>query len=315
MSEGTADYTFVRTSMDNIHLLVPLYNRTFGKNVDATYLQKKYNTRWTTNKQFFGYLALNAKGEAVAHHTGIPFLFRFGDKEVLAAHSCDSLTSEELRGKGFFTLMGKMTDEMLKQEGFQFIFGYANENSLPAATKKLGWQFMGSLTGFKIPVRTIPLEKICRRFRFPYRAYLKFVDLVFRKNKTTDLIPNSCIEGENGGIVRDEAFYAYRCFSFNRRVKVGGVNVWFKLMGQLCIGDIERVEEEALLQMIKKLKRKCFWLGINEIIFQVSPGTYHEALFAKHFPSFVSWATLYNNFNSDVDFSKLKLTFGDLDSF
>jgi hypothetical protein len=211
--------------------------------------------------------------------------------------------------------MGKMTDEMLQREGYQFIFGYSNENSLPAATKKLGWKYMENLKGYRIHVRTLPLEKICRRLKFPYKAYLAWVDFVFRNQKTHEVVPNSCIEGENGGIVRDEAFYAYRSFSFNRRVKVEGVKLWFKLYAQLCIGDIERVGEEQMLQMLRKLKGKCFWLGIDEIVFQASAGTHNEVIFAKHFPSFESWATLYSNFTSEVDFTKLKLTFGDIDSF
>ncbi len=315
MSEEQPDYTFVRTSKDNIHLLVPLYKEAFGKVVTTDYLVKKYTTRWTRNGQFCGFLALDKEGKAVAHHTAIPFLFRFGDKEILAAHSCDSMTAAELRGKGFFTIMGKMTDEMLAREGFQFIFGYSNENSLPATTQKLGWKYMENLSGFKIKVRTLPVEKICRRLKFLYKPYLAWVDFVFRHNRTNEIIPNSCIEGENGGIIRDEGFYAYRNFSFNRRVKLAGVNVWFKLQAQLCIGEIEKVGEEQVLEMLKKLKRKCFWLGINEIVFQASPGTHHEVIFAKHFPRFVSWATLYNNFNSEADLSNLKLTFGDMDSF
>lgn len=315
MTQVSDEYQFVRTSLDNIHLLVPLYYTAFGRRVDADFLRRKYHTRWSVNGQFFGYMALNAKGEAVAHHTGIPFLFQFGGRQVLAAHSCDSMTAAELRGKGFFTIMGKMTDELLRKEGFEFIFGFANENSLPAATKKLGWQFMGNLNGYKIRVRTLPLEKICRRLRFPYRAYLALVDFAFRRHRTQAVIPNSCIEGEHGGIVRDEAFYAYRSFSFNRRVELEGVKLWFKLYGALCIGEIEKVPEAEVLKMLKRLKRKCFWLGINEIIFQASPGTYHELIFSRHFPGFTSWATLYSNFSSEVNFEHLKLTFGDIDTF
>jgi hypothetical protein len=307
-------YTFVRTNRDNVHLLVPLFEEVTGRAVTVDYFIKKYTTRWTKGGQFWGFLALNREGRAVAHQMGLPFMFQFGDQQVLAAQSCDSLTANELRGKGFFSVLAKMTNEMLRQEGAQFIFGFSNENSL-AATTKLGWKFMEHLVGYKIKVRTVPLEKICRRVGVLYGPYLALVDFAFRKQRVAEPIPNSCIEGENGGIVRDEAFYEHRCFSFNRRVKVGGVRIWFKLFGQLCLGEIERVPEAEVLEMLSKLKRKCFWLGINEIVFQASPGTYHEVIFARHFPSFESWATLYSNFCSSVDFTELKLTFGDIDSF
>lgn len=315
MTGDIGDYTIVRTNKDNIHLLVPLFNETFGASVSEDYLLKKYTTRWTKDGQFYGHFVLNKSGKAVAHHTGIPFLFKFGDREILAAHSSDSITSAELRGKGLFTIIGKMTDELLKREGFEFIFGFSNENSLVAVTKKLGWKPIENLNGYKIPVRTFPLEKICRRLRFPYKAYLAFVDFAFRNQKTNFAIPNSCIEGDHGGILRDENFYNYRSFSFNRRIEVSGVKLWFKLHGQFCIGEIEKVDEASVLKMIKKLKRKCFLLGIDQIVYQASPGTHHELTFAKHFTGFTSWAIMYSDYSSGIDFSKLKLTFGDIDSF
>jgi hypothetical protein len=87
MSGTPSEHSFVRTSSENIHLLSPLYKEAFGRDEPAEYFIKKYTTRWTKNGEFCGYMALNTKGECVAHHTAIPFLFRFGDQDVLAAHS------------------------------------------------------------------------------------------------------------------------------------------------------------------------------------------------------------------------------------
>ena len=308
-------YRLERTTSRNIHLLVPLFREVSGRDVTEEYLLRKYTTPWTKDGQFYGYMALDGNGRVVAHQTGVPFQFRFGDRLVLAAQSCDTMTSAELRGKGIFTILGTKVDQLLAEEGFAFIFGFTNENSLAAFTKKLGYKYLDTLKGYRIRVRTLPLERICRRLRFPYRAYLALADLAFRGIRITEPIPSSCIGEGTAGIVRDEEFYRYRSFSFNRRVRLAGVPLWFKLEAVLGIGEIGVATDEDFLRMIVALKRWCFWLGIDEILFQASPGTRNESVFSRHFPAFDSWVALYKDYSGSVDVGTLKTTFGDLDSF
>jgi hypothetical protein len=308
-------YRLERTTSRNIHLLVPLFRVVSGRDVTEEYLLRKYTTPWTKDGRFYGYMALDGNGRAVAHQTGVPFQCRFGDRIVLAAQSCDTMTAAELRGKGIFTILGTKVDQLLAEEGFAFIFGFTNENSLAAFTKKLGYSYIDTLKGYRIRVRTLPLERICRRLRFPYRPYLALVDLAFRDVRITEPVPSSCIGDAGAGIVRDESFYRYRSFSFNRRVRLAGVPLWWKLEAALCIGEIGGARDEEILGMIAALKRRCFWLGIDEILFQASPGTRNETAFSRHFPAFESWVVLGKDLSGSVDPGALKTTFGDLDSF
>ncbi|MFN7987410.1 MAG: GNAT family N-acetyltransferase [Thermoanaerobaculia bacterium] len=308
-------YRLERTNARNIHLLLPLFREVSGRDVTVDYLLRKYTTPWTKDGWFHGYMALDRAGRVVAHQTGVPFRFRFGDRLVLGAQSCDTMTAAELRGKGIFTILGAKVDQLLAEEGFAFVFGFTNENSLAAFTKKLGYRYLDTMKGYRLRVRTLPLERICRRLRFPYRAYLSLVDRAFRSLRIGEPVPSSCIGPGTAGVVRDEAFYDYRGFSFNRRVRLAGVPLWFKLEAALCIGEIGEATEESFLGMIAALRRRCFWLGIDEVLFQASPGTRNEVLFARHFPAFDSWVALYKDLSGSVDVGTLKATFGDLDSF
>lgn len=304
-----------RTTSRNVHLLVPLFREVFRREVSEDFLLRKYTTPWTRDGQFHGYMVLDAKGRAVAHHTGIPVRFRFGDRLVLGAQSCDTMTAAELQGKGVFTLLGKKVDQLLRDEGFEFIFGFANDVTVVAAPKKLGWARLGNLKGFRLPVRTLPLERVCRRLRFPYRAYLALVDAVFAPARMAEPVPSSCAEDGHGGVERDEAFYGYRCFTFNRRVRLAGVPVWFRVDSALTLGEIGPATEKDFLAMVRALRRRCFWLGISDVYFHATPGTRNEVLFSRHFPSFESWTTFYGDFTSAVDVASLRLTSGDIDSF
>lgn len=313
--EIAGGYRLQRTNARNVHLLVPLFREVFRREVTEEYLLRKYTTPWTKDGQFHGYMVLDADGRAAAHHTGVPFRFRFADRLVLGAQSCDTMTAARLQGKGVFTLLGKKVDQLLRDEGFEFIFGFANDITVVAAPKKLGWARLGSLRGFRLPVRTLPLEKVCRRLRFPYRAYLALVDAVLARDRFDEPIPGSCAADGHGGVERDEPFYRYRTFSFNRRVRLAGVPVWFRVEASLTIGEIGPCSEEAFLAMLRALKRRCRWLGIDAIYFHATAGTPNEVLFAKHFPAFDSWTTFYGDYTSTVDVASLRLTSGDLDSF
>ncbi len=306
---------FERTTARNIHLLVPLFRDVFGTERTEEHFLRKYTTPWTRDGLFYGFFVLDRNGRAVAHHTGIPCRFRFGDRLVLGAQSCDIVTAAEFQGKGVFTLLGQKVCELLKESGFEFIFGFANDVTVVAVPKKLGWKQLGVLAGYRIPVRTLPVARACRRLRFPWRAYLALVDRVLEPARIDEVVPSSCVDEGHGGVERDETYYGYRRFSFNRRFRLGGVAAWLKVDAGLTLGEIGPATEEQLLAMLRALRRRCFWLGIDTIWFHSSPGTPVETLFARRFPSFRSWTTFYGDFTSSVDVSTLRLTGGDIDSF
>lgn len=303
-----------RTTARNIHLLVPLFREVFGTTVTEKYLLGKYSTPWTRDGLFHGYVLLDSSGRAVAHQAGIPFRVRFGDRLVLAAQSCDSMTAAGLRGRGVFPLLISAVDRLLAEEGFAFVWGYGNEKSLPVF-QKFGYRPLDTIRGYRLRVRTIPLERLCRRSRVLRPAYRALVDLAFRGRRVTEPIPSSCTGEGRAGVERDETYYAYRGFSFNRRVRVAGVPVWFKLDGALCIGEVGPTDDEGFRRMMAELRRTCFRLGIDEILFQASVGTRAEAHFSRHFPAFESWLALYKDLSGSVDVTTLRTTFGDLDSF
>ena len=66
---------------------------------------------------------------------------------------------------------------------------------------------------------------------------------------------------------------------------------------------------------IDELKQMARARGLTKIVFQASPGTHLERIFASRYPSFDSWLLGYRSFSSSFPLDQMKCTYGDLDTF
>jgi hypothetical protein len=76
-----------------------------------------------------------------------------------------------------------------------------------------------------------------------------------------------------------------------------------------CSKDID------LKKAINKLKKIAFVLGVNEILFQVSPNTMQFNYLNKLLLPKDSWLIGYLMFCEDIKFSDFEFTYANLDTF
>lgn len=90
--------------------------------------------------QVFGTDAV-VDGVVVAHYACVPALVRVrGRANVRALLSLNTATHPDHQGKGLFTRLASDTYERAAADGFEVVFGVANQNSIGGFSRKLGFQ-------------------------------------------------------------------------------------------------------------------------------------------------------------------------------
>ena len=93
----------------------------------------------------------------------LPWGVRFGDHVEVAGQLIDVATGSAHRGRGLFAYLAEMVREECEAAGVGFLYGFANEAAFPIWVKKLGYEHTDDLVEYRLPVRTVPVERIARR--------------------------------------------------------------------------------------------------------------------------------------------------------
>ncbi len=308
-------YTIVPLSLENIKDLSYLYKNVFGNSVTLSLVKKKFDTSYL-GKSHFGHLAYD-NDKPIAFHGAIPVLMQHKGKQEIAAQYGDAMTLPDYTGNGLFTILGKHTDKQLLEAGIRFVWGFPNQNSEYGYLNKLDWQYKERMLGFKIKTTNLPLEKIFKRNNITRGLYDKYIKKTFEKYKTDVPLKGSVfLNNEIISAVRNNDYYKYKAFADNFTIKLNNVLFWIKIKNGLLIGDVEVSNESDFDKALEKLKSIAAKSGIGELIFQASPDTQIASLMINRADEqFESWAVGFKNFNSDFPLERLKLTFGDLDTF
>ena len=308
-------YTITPLSLKNLNDLCFLYKKVFNNDVSLEMISKKFETSYT-GISYFGHLAYSNK-KPVAFHGAIPIIMTYNGKEELAAQYGDAMTLKEHTGNGLFTKLGKLTDTKLKEAGVKFVWGFPNQNSEYGYMNKLNWKYVDRTQGFILKTNSIPIEKFAQKFNFTKNILQRNITSVFEKHKTNKIIKSSVLnEKEYVTTLRNKAYYDYKSFTGNFKIDIDGVLFWIKIKNGLLVGDIESPNEKLFFQALQKLKLMASNCGIGELVFQASPNTsITKLLDSLNVEKFESWAVGYKNFNSNFPLEKIKLTFGDLDTF
>ncbi|MBQ4821775.1 GNAT family N-acetyltransferase [Aquimarina sp. MMG016] len=309
------DYQIIALSRENIKDLKYLYKAVFNNDVSLDFIHKKFDTTYL-GKSYFGHLAYD-NGNPIAFHGAIPMLMEFEGKKELAAQYGDAMTLANYTGKGLFTKLGKLTDTQLKEAGIRFVWGFPNQNSEYGYLNKLDWLYQERMCGFSIKTSGLPIEKLSRVSKISNKLYQKHITDVFNPYKTQASINGSVFKNNHVvSTVRDQNYYDYKAFGDNFTIELHNSLFWLKVKNGILIGDIEITNEEDFDKALDLLKKIASKNGIGYITFQSSPNTLISSLLEKRTDhQFQSWVVGYKNFNSDFPLEKLKLTFGDLDTF
>jgi hypothetical protein len=311
---GTNEYTVERLNRSNLPDLVKLHAAVYGE-LKTGYFTGKYDTSYT-GISYIGFLAYNNNRVPIAFYGVTPCFLTYGNEEILAAQSVDTMTHPEHRYKGMFVELSHKTFELCKESGIRVIFGFPNQNSLHGAIHKLGWKMTGFMDYFNIPVKTIPLYSLSRRFQSFKKLYAWYTRLILSKFLLPEKGLSNSMKEEGFAVVnRTTEYLQYRTYSATRLIRAGKCKAWIKLSDSLMIGDIEGANKHNFPELLKELKRIAALLGIRQVQFHCSRETGLHHLFSQSITPVPSFHMLFQDFGSPIPIEKVKFTLADIDIF
>lgn len=269
------NYKIEQVSQNNLFHLQFLYKKAFHLNVDLDFITKKFNTD-CFGVSYIGYLAIDKMSlEAAAYYGVFPVRCEINNTICLAAQSGDTMTHPLHQGKGLFTQLAKLTYELARAKGINFIFGFPNKNSYPGFVKKLGWNHYGDLNNYIFKTGTLPIDKIAKKNKFANFFYKKFVAGRCKKSIITTQPANSLKKqgDEFGSVLHDSYFFEYKKYSTYQVLRVKDVSCIIKVDGRLWIGDMDYCEEQKFLETVKCLIALAKSIYCSSVQFTVFKGS------------------------------------------
>jgi hypothetical protein len=204
--------------------------------------------------------------------------------------------------------------DLMRREGVRFVYAYHSENTFHSC-KKLDWQLAFTMKGFLIKTNTVPIAKAVRKIG---RLKSRYDDYVLGVLKSFETSQND-FENSNSdsGLyhIYNLDFFSYKCFTDNLISELESVKFWLNISSRISVGDVRFNSEKDLVNGIEALKKLANKLGLNEILFQTTPGTNLEQVLSKRYDGFESWKVGYCMFDKDMEMGEFRSNFGELDTF
>jgi len=280
------DYSFKRFSPALIEDFRYIYEATNNQKMDASLILKKFDTL-PFGVDYVGFLAYSSTGEPAAYYGVFPVLMKSPTGNLLVAQSGDTMTHPSHRGKGLFKTLYYKTEELARELGILFFFGFPNKNSHPGFTK-FGWSTPFLSNQYSILLKQSYFSRIFRKvlpgiFYASRQAGLNKLCIStgeFIKHKPAYHSTNYYIE-------REKPFLSYKSYSQNSFLKFENGYIWMKSEGDLFyIGDVFPHNFNRTEALLKEIKTKAQKLNFSKILFYVSSNSnYNEVLekvFSKH---------------------------------
>lgn len=298
--------------------LVPLFRESFRRpDFNLEWLKKKYACEYE-GICGFSCVAFSEGGQAAASFGMLPWPICFGERMEIAAQAVDAATHREHRRRGLFTRLAEMAREVCESAGVSFLFAlpHPKGGSYPGFVRNLGYKHIDDLVEYRLPIRTIWMERVARRvgpLRGPYERHLQ---RTLRPHLPVDsVLDNSLFSEGFAATRRDQAFHEYKKFAGNRVLAVDGGRVWLNINRGLLVGDLEASSEWEMERTVRELEGLGVRLGVHQIVIQASKDTRFSRFFEARFPPFPCLAVVYQNLRSQIPADKLRFTLGDHDNF
>ena len=135
--------------------LIKLYKTVFPNLVLDNFIQ------WKNKKNPFGdgdnfTLLMMDDENIIAQYTVVPKHFYIYGEKFLCVQSIGTMTHPNYQGLGISTYLAELLYEYAKKEGYYFVYGFPNKNSIYLFEKKLNWINFGRLDLF---LKEITLKK------------------------------------------------------------------------------------------------------------------------------------------------------------
>ena len=312
------EYTLHRLDAGRLQDLDKLHEAVYGFAPSPGHFVQKYRTAYT-GVEYVGYIAYALNGVPVAYYGVIPCRLQCGDRRILAAQSADTMTHPGYRMKGMFVELSRICFALCQKLGIRVLFGFPNDHSYHGAIK-LGWQAVGRMDRFTIPVRSIPLPGIVRRLPMLRGLYRRYCERVLGsiREESPGLENSFGLQGF-GGVCRDEAYLHYKTYHPTHVIRIDDLRVWIRIRDGLLLGDLVArgrvLTSEDCVYVIDRLKKLARRLGLPYVTFIVSEDTHVHRLFTGLYSPSPSYPVLVQDFGAQMDLHRLRFSFADLDIF
>lgn len=314
---GTA-YRLARIEVPDLAPLVPLFRQVYRRrDFTRDWLQKKYACEYNGMKAFVC-VAFAEQGQAVASLGVLPWPIRFGDRTELAAQIVDGATHHDHRRRGLFARLAEMAVDRCRSSSVSFLFGFAQTqaNSYPALIRYGGFTHVDDLVEYRVPIRTLWVERVARRLGGLDAIYARYVDRTLSACAPSDpILHNSLLSEGFAATDREKRFHEYKSFAGSRVLAVEGGRVWMKVRRGFNVGDLEASSESDMERTVCALEGLAARLGVHQILFQSSKDTRRSRFFAARFQPSPCLTVLYRNLDSQIRPEQLRFSLGDLDNF
>lgn len=311
-----ANYLFYKLENDHYTVIQELYKRSFGMYKTINEIKHKYNTdKWMFRN--LGFLAKDENGDNAGYYGAFPITMNIDGKPHLVAQSGDTMTAPEHQKKGLFVELAKQTYMLAEKEGFSFVFGFPNENSLPGFKNKLNWIFTGYMQDFKIGNKTIPICELSSKsncIKKIYKFYLKIALNTYRlsaeKNglEFYDKLPYAFIP-------KDANFFKYKRTDFTYLIKMKGFILLVKLDVHLVIGEVKEFPKDKIKDFLKTVNQLAKLTLSKETVFSVSKNHWLYDYLSSEITPTNGLPIGYISFKPDIKLEDVVLTRADYDTF
>ncbi len=307
-------YIIERLGKHNLGDLDKLHRMLYSRHHPPDYFEKKYDTAYT-GVEHIGYIAYNDKRAPIGFFGVVPCFIRYEHQLHLAAQSVDTMTHPNYSFKGLFLHLATITLELCREEGIVLVFGFPAQSTVYSFMMKLKWQMTEMMDCYIVPVSIIPAERWIKKLNFTKKLYHRYQQKILREYVVdTDGVENSILKDGFAGVNRNPHYLKYRGYHKTYVIQIGSSLLWVKVRNGLVIGDID-CKPQDFDDMMEKLQKLAFKLGVHRILFHTSHQTRLATMFAERYESVPSYYVLFKDLGSKIPLDRVKFTFADIDHF
>lgn len=311
------DYVIQRLSKENIGDVARIHKAVYKRELPLEILLKKYDTSHL-GIEYCGHLAY-FEGKPVSFCGIIPTGCHCDNKIEISAQLMDIMTISSHERKGLFSLLTHKTFDLAKEMGITFVWGFGTAISKRVLIEKLGFHCDEHVQGYRFVAHKSIFNKLLGKVPFLRSVPEQKAMRILQKYTTNRTFQGSLFDlTDSPMITRNATYFHYKSHSTAFFIELENVLFWIKLHPHhgIMIGDIEAASEDQLRKGIRAFKALTNRHGLGTVIFQTSPGTSTEKVVIELADStFSSWGLCYRSLTSEFPLEKLKVTWGDLDTF
>lgn len=280
---------------ENVGLLYTLMFEVYGRRKPRGFFEAKYDASYCGQSSTGAFAVQD--GKALSFAGVVPAIFQIKGKQAFGGQSCDTMTVPAVRRTGVGSLVAREAHRRAKLQGIDFIYGFANQDSAPWLTNKLGFTSLGQMNRYTIPLRTNVFRRVLRKTGLGRLA-----------KHSEDKIDNVVLFEGFDGVLYTPEFIKYKSHNHNFILGAKGSKLWLSQGGGLA-GAFQGGDVNEALNIVQRNT------NASSVTFMFSPGLDHDRQFALMAGAKAGLTITCKDLSGKFDLSGLRFQLGDADIF